>query len=208
MIISHKYQCVYMSPGKTGTNSIEKGLKIIGGDPFVWGKEKGKWKYREPFDEDNIITMRHRCHLPEELKDYYVFASIRNPYERQMSRYLHGKRSKITPPSQKEFESFTFTKKTSRRGCYHLLRLYDDYEPPFGCVTYKISHFIRMETASEDFHNLPFVKQKIQFPHVNRSKFPEVKLYFTLKMAKHLWDVWAEEFEVFGYDKHFDLILL
>ena len=69
-----------MSPGKTGTTSTNRALNLAGGKFSVWGREKGEWKYREPFEKGiKITSMKHKCHLPEELADYYVFASIRNP---------------------------------------------------------------------------------------------------------------------------------
>lgn len=209
MFFSHKYRCVYMSPAKTGTSSMNRAFNLIGGKFLVWGQEVEEWKYREPFEKGIYIkTLKHRCHLPEELADYYVFASIREPYARQISRYLHVKRRSKTAPSQEEFETYTFEKKTPRRSCYDLLHLYDGYEPPKGCVPFKISRFIKMETISEDFHNLPFVTQTIPFPHKNKCEFPNVKLHFTNKMIKHLQEVWAEDFEVFGYSKFLDITLL
>lgn len=205
MIVSHKYRFVYMPPGKTGTQSIVAALNKIGAEPFVWGKEEGIWEHQEPLDGEKIE--KHKCHLPKTLEGYYVFASVRDPCTRQISRYLHGRRGHRTHPSQKEFEVFNCRPNTSARSCHRLLHLNDDYVPPKGCVPFHISHFIKMETIDKDFHNLPFVTQKVTFPHKNKCWFPDAKLFFTLKMTKHLW-IASEDFEFFGYDKHFDLTLL
>lgn len=208
MIVSHKYRFVYMPPGKTGTQSISTALKKIGAETFVWGIEGcTTWEYQEPFDGEYIKTEKHKCHFPEELEGYYVFASVRNPYARQISRYLHGKRNGQTPPSQEGFEAFNCRPNTRTRSCYRLLHLNDDYVPPKGCIPFKIDHFIKTETAAEDFHKLPFVTQKINFPHTNKCWFPDTKLHFTPKMAKYLWST-SEDFEFFNYNKQFDITLL
>ena len=209
MIVSHKYRFVYMPPGKTGTQSIHSALNLdkINAEAFVWGIDEGSWKYQEPFNGEHIIKEKHKCHLPEELEEYYIFASVRHPCARQISRYLHGKNKSKACPSQKEFEVFNSSPSTHKRSCYRLLHLNDDYVPPKGCIPFHISHFIKIETIDKDFCDLPFVTHKIKLPHNNKSYFPEVKLHFTTEMTKHLWDV-SEDFEFFNYDKQFNITLI
>lgn len=188
-----------MSPPKTGTTSIRKALELIGGEPFVWED----WHYPAP-----TIGQKHICHLPQELADYYVFATVRNPYTRHISRHLDN-RLKHCDPSQKEFEEYTFGKKTNfRLSCCGWLNLYSRYKPPTGCVPFTISRFLKMETLDEDFHQLPFVDARIDFPHENTCKYPEAKsaLYFTDSMRAHLFKVWRKDFETFGYSS--DIIKL
>ena len=206
-----------MSPPKTGTTSIRRALEIIGAEPFIWGEEEGIWESHNPtadthyFDPHGHGSLKHRCHLPKELASYYVFASVRNPYTRQISRHLQEKWDrqfhcqnedvdKILP-SQLEFEKFTFGTRTSPQfSCSGWLNLYPDHRPPKGCVPFNISRFVKLETISQDFNSLPFVPEKIEFPHKNTCKYPGVSLHFTTRMSKHLFDTMKADFENFNYD--------
>lgn len=79
MLFSHKHKFVYMAPPKTGTTTItrvlnqsfdaqlwdftETCLVRTTKDTNIQGKE---WKWP-----------RHIIHLPEEIKDYFVFATMK-----------------------------------------------------------------------------------------------------------------------------------
>lgn len=190
MFVSHKLRCVYMPPPRTGTTSIFHALEAIGGQPFVWRSDT--W----PFCEQN--GLKHICHLPKELENYYVFASVRNPYTRQISRFLENW-SQDREPTQNDFVKYTFGEKTSQKlSCCGWLNLLPDYIPPPTCVSFKIHHFVRLENIEEDFHALPFVDKRIAFPCKNKCKH-EVRLKYDDQMQQHLFRVMKCDFEVFGY---------
>jgi len=198
MFVSHKHRFVYMAPGKTGTTSMQAALSKAGAKPFMW-------KFTTPIpDTWEEIVAKHICHLPEEVKDYYVFATVRDPFKRQISRYLHGQRNRN--PSQEEFEKFHFST-TNRRSCYHLLHLQKEYVPPKGFVNYKINKFLKLETLEKDFNSLPFIDKKIKFPHKNKNQI-SLDLNFTPEMVDHLTTTWQEDFEFFGYSKYYGIPLI
>ena len=202
MIVSQRYKCVYMPPGKTGSTSVRTALEMMGGDPIIWGHSKygkgTKWKHNEEGD----IT--HSCHLPEEFSDYYIFGSVRNPYTRHISRYLHVVTTENRPPTQYDFELFVKEEIEKCKSCYEILNLREDYIPPTGCAPFKIHALIRTETLGEDFNRLPFVKKQMDFPH--RYQNPNPGLFFTKETAQILQKYHIKDFETFGYSKESPLI--
>jgi hypothetical protein len=198
MFVSHKHRFVYMAPGKTGTTSMQAALHKAGTKPSMW-------RFMTPIpDTWEEVVSKHICHLPEEIKDYYVFATVRNPFKRQISRYLHGQKNR--KPSQKEFEKFHFST-TNHRSCYHLLHQQKGYVPPKGFVNYKINKFLKLETLEKDFNSLPFIDKKIEFPHKNKNPI-SLNLKFTPEMVDHLTTTWQEDFEFFGYSKFYEVPLI
>ena len=194
MIVSHKYKCVYMAVPKTGTTSVRRALDMIGGEPFVWGDEEGEWEF--PVNVPQRSALKHICCVPAELAGYCVFGSVRNPYSRQVSRYLESIKNR-RDPSQSHFEEFTLGGKTSYRSS---CRGWLDGSVPKGCVPFEVNHILKMETIEEDFNGLPFVSKEIEFPHDNISKGSSEGLHFTVEMKRKLSRVCEKDFELFGYD--------
>ena len=68
MMYSEKYKYVYISPSKTGSNSIQYFLKNYY-DGCLYG---------------NI----HGDEIPDKFKDYFIFVSVRNIHERAVSLWM------------------------------------------------------------------------------------------------------------------------
>lgn len=183
MIISHKYRCVYMCPAKTGTCSTEQALREIGAEPFVFISK------RPP----NQKVWRHFCQLPRQFQDYYIFATVRNPYSLAMSRFKFGhKREGVTDKiTQKNFERFV-TRKRRRTQVEKLTP-----SPPKGYTDYKICSFLKTESLEKDFNDLPFVKSPINMPHQNKAQ--NYDIYYTPALAKEIYDRFQIDFDTFGY---------
>ena len=190
MVVSPKYKFVYMNVGKTGSTTIGKLLedKYEG---FVWSKWHSSAK--QP-----ICAPQHICHLPEEFADFTVIASVRNPFTHEISRYTHALPDRRSEPvSMEGFEAWlsrkwmeTFSSK---------LNCSEEYRPPIGCVKYKIHHLLHLETLTEDFNNLPFVSDKVEIPHRNRTKNERDFLHYTEKLAEIVRRRRAVDFATFGY---------
>jgi hypothetical protein len=186
-----------MPPGKTGTVSVRAALKEMGGDPIQWDK----WQHHENGD------MLHSCHLPEELKGYYVFASVRNPYTRMISTYKHvvaADHHLTQQPTQEGFKDFLHNEYF--KSMWDLLGLSEDYTSPPGCVPFKIDSVIKMETLAQDFNNLPFVKEKLEFPHEHKNWFPHSCITYTPTTAQIVYERYIKDFETFEYPKEHPLI--
>jgi len=75
MIVSHKYEFVYLAPPKTANRSLHS---YLGQPAFV-----------EPGTENRKGTM-HVFEVPEEVRHYFTFASIRHPLDRTASLWAHS----------------------------------------------------------------------------------------------------------------------
>lgn len=169
MVVSHEHKFVYYAPPKTGTTSTEDILENRFGSVLV-----GNTPNR---------SLRHQVYYLEELKDYFAFVSVRNPFSRLISAYnyssrpdesLHDWMQGITPDPIAE--SLFFNGRSLR-----------------------IDAIIRMESLQEDFNRLPFVKEKVVLPFLNMVKkskirsLPRVAMNFVRK--RYYYD-----FKIFGYD--------
>ena len=179
-----------MSPPKTGTTSIRLALEMLGAEPFIWN-----------FKEE--VGLKHICHMPKELEGYYIFASVRHPYSRQISRFIENW-PRPTPPSQEDLRKYTFGPKTNPKlSCSGWLNLMKGYEPPEGCVRFEINHVIKLEKIQEDFNSMPFVIDKnLDLPRVNSCKFKKHEIYLDEEMKHHVRNVMKDDFNNFGYGHH------
>lgn len=66
MLVSEKNKFIFVSTPKTGTHSVFKLLPEI-------------------FDTSRVEGAYHETNIPEKYKEYYVFTTVRNPFERMVS---------------------------------------------------------------------------------------------------------------------------
>lgn len=188
-----------MAPKKTGSTSMRSLLEREY-EAVLWRKYpfqhlkpdsiRPDWRSEGP-------DFKHVCHLPVELADYFIFATIRNPFTLEISRFMHDVRHKYI---EEDFAAFinqlveaqdlpTLTRKLHQN---------TDYIPPLGCVKFRLHGIVRLEHLEEDFSMLPFRKRAFQFEHLHKShgKRPE----YTPELARIVKEAFREDFERFGYD--------
>ena len=147
MIVSHEHRFAYMAPPKTGTTSMA--------DLLMAHYEGVLWEYQETPRENGAFDL-HGMGLREEWSDYFVFATVRNPYTHEVSKwdYLYGRRTG-------SFEQHI--KNHCEALCVTL-----GQDPPPGCVRFKIDAYVRMEHMQEDFEKLPFARKETKIEHLNK----------------------------------------
>jgi hypothetical protein len=211
MIISKKYKFVYLPPMKTGSSSLHLLLSRKYAANWIWCHKGLRFKKLRKIsnkDTSNIkkrknglglIRGKHIIHMPKFLDGYFVFATIRNPYTRMVSRYCHDKRSKL--PFTNNFKSYLqhYLPKKHRNCLYYELRRNKDYIPPLGCIPFKINAYVRLEHLEEDFAKLPFIKTKHKFPIIN-TKQNKCSPKYTNKTASMVRKWLAKDFDYFGYN--------
>ena len=199
MYVSEKYKFVYMAPQKTASTSIASVL-VSEFDAFIYTN----WEH-QPARPEILLSpngyLKHLNCLPNEFADYFVFASIRNPYCRMSSMYEENKKYNqanklVDLPS---FKNYLVERLTCRirhpHSMYGQLNLGCD--PPKGCVKFEISALVRMENLNEDFNKLPFVNTPVTLPHLNKSSFNK----YSQEMANLVFTHQRNDFEKFGYSK-------
>ncbi len=157
MVYSDKFRVVYIAPPKTGTRSIVNILKDYN------------------FDKESNIE--HLEKVPDKLKKYYTFITIRNPYDRAVSLWwFHFKREQRKPI----FDYFNFIKETDgtlekflqwlinnkgqKEKGYRFTLTQADY-----LKNNRIDKVVYMEELEKDFNSLPFIKTSVTLPTINRA---------------------------------------
>jgi len=209
MIVNEKERWVYLGPPKTASTAMHDALQ----------KEPWNGVQLDPGNQHDMLP-------PDEYIDFFVFGTIRSPYERAVSLFWHYLRdvrrirgimeglstraewtTKPLPESEFSFEDYM-------RGVIDLrLRVIEDPSAPF--FTYTISDwlhdamplnaYIRQEHLVEDFSALPFVDgREVVFPKKNAPGRRPWKDYQNEKTIA-LVDEWAtEDFKRFPYESQAD----
>jgi hypothetical protein len=192
MIVSCDHKFVYMNIGKTGSITIGTLLEKEY-NAFVWKK----------WDKTALqpkCAPQHICHLPKQFSEYLIITSVRNPFTHELSRYTHGNPNhKKHPITMDGFRQWL--KRKWMETYFSKLNMSENYNPPKGCVKYKVNHIIRLESIEKDFNSLPFVSEPIKVPHYNKTQNPQDKLFYTEEMADLVREKRRVDFELFGYSE-------
>jgi len=205
MIAITDRKLLYIDPVKTASQEV---------DNFILKNKHSSFKilvYSE-------TSVKHRRIIPDEYKDYDLFATIRNPYTRAMSAwrqyyYLKHVIHVWIPPSHmykaKTFEDFL----------EHLLKIDKEYSDSDDLGIYRFFNltkwfqnydmskmeFIRVESLKDDLIRLfPEVElEKLEKCLHRKNKtnhLPNLSKTFS-KEAIEMIKIWAkDDFENFGYD--------
>jgi hypothetical protein len=201
MIVSYKYKFIYLAPPKTGTTTMKAVLFKHYAASISYVSKK----------HQKVVPVtdnpRHSPHIPCECSDYFIFATVRNPYARFLSEYCYwsarGAMGKLS------FEEYLcgrlkgWVPRRCRPGNPHqhvMLAQHDDYLPPSGCIKYKVNAFVRVEHLESDFAQLPFVEHMCKFPKLNK-KSSLCKPMYTQRLADLVVEKCKKDFEMFGYEK-------
>ena len=74
IMISHKYKCIFLHKGRTGGTSIEHSFNKL-----MENKEK------------HLTQSLAREEYKDNWNDYFIFTTVRNPYDWMVSCYFHNK---------------------------------------------------------------------------------------------------------------------
>lgn len=206
MIVSERLKFVYFAPIKTASTTIEAVLKSRYGPVKATSITSGK-------------SSRNQSDLPERYHDYYKFATVRNPYDWEVSCFWFRHRHPPVPLPEdiklklgvQYFNQITFAQHVEhilpiKQSQSAWIRQHKGYQPPKGCVSFKIDKYIKVESLEQDFYELPFTKDKGRMPILNPTKdrLPPTakfcKAVYTPELAEIVLDYRKECFDVFGYD--------
>jgi len=190
-MINHKHKFIFVHIPKTGGRSIEKALANYGIDDIV--RRHGNGKLKNPHFTINKYL---DTYIDFDLKSYFWFTTIRNPYERFVSEYFYSKRQKKTVSSFKEWVIFDEIEQTS-------YPLHSASQLSFtSSERRQIDYTIRFENLQQDFN---FVCDKIgiprqQLPHENKTKHKHYTEYYDDETREIVAQKYAKDIEYFGYE--------
>ena len=182
MIISQKLKYVFLEVPKTGTRSIDKILI-----KYFYGKE----------------TKGHGYILNKRYKNYFKFMVIRNPYSRIVSTWWST--------TQRGKDRYNWIKEAKGKSDLEtILKLFINSK-----IKHKINHaekqkcyydagvnkILRFEYLEKDFNTLPFIKEYIKLPKLNKTynKRKSYCYYMNDKIIKIINDYYKEDFKIGNY---------
>ena len=174
MIISHHKKFIYFATPKTGTSTIAKWLDAnyrinvwsYEWLPYLDGYEDYDWLINKKAEGETWPYLgKHLVHLPKIFEDYFIFASVRNPYP--MSVSWHGHVVRDFNKYQGRLEDF-LVDELHFKPSMEFLNLTGGYDPPPGCIPIRVDKFVHLENLKEDLESLPFVDQPFKFKHWNK----------------------------------------
>lgn len=124
--------------------------------------------------------------------DYFIFAVVRNPFEREVSHYRYRRMRRSNNYHRLAKGSF---------GNY--LRQAINIEP---CQAQMLSgkpvdRVLRFEKLAQEVAALPFVPEGAKLPHINSSGSYDFREYYDEELAKLVCEHAGRDFDDFGYDR-------
>jgi hypothetical protein len=201
-MISHKHKFIFLFQHKCASSTLRSALEKIDDFnlSFHWGVKSKEYK------NDEL----------KKYSDYFVFANIRNPFERAVSAWIYLQKSF---PFERQFTKGLSLKKTFTNLPQANDKLYTELD---GRSNHDYRHItqeqvdtllnkegkfitdmlIRFENLQEDFNT---VCDKIgipqqQLPHENKTKHKHYTEYYDDETKQIVAEKYAKDIEYFGYE--------
>lgn len=200
MFVCKTHQALFIAVPKTGTRTIYKVLE----DHF-YGKQQGD----------------HVERVPDKLSGLFTFITKRNPYDRACSIYW--------AMCRRNGDQYKYKQHFKEKGLENTLLNFLIELKAGNYQSKRIRHFrgqhlyygnridaiLRFEHLEEDFHNLPFVKAKVNLPKLNTTTVkhiptPEKPIPHPVrphweemvgpKEGKLINEIYQKDFELLGYE--------
>ena len=211
MRISHKYKFVFLSKWKCGTESIRKIL-----DPFSDIASKQEYPYYHHTNAN--LLKNHFDSMGWDWNRYFVFISIRNPWDMLVSLYFYGLPDKsgkyfwdrhwndirqdiylpyhrIVPENIISFSDWINN--------YDLSKFTLEYFASDKKGENLVDYIIKMEEIKDEMNNIGqkigINLEAIEIPHINTTNHPEYQSFYTKKAINIVEDIFKSDIEAGGY---------
>lgn len=175
-LISHQHKAICFFPEKTGTTTVAEILS-------------------RNFDFKPYKN-RHSTSIPENCSEYFLFGTVRNPYEREISRYAFyrtGQQAHLPKHFSNIVKNLSF--EDWIKTIDNSISLTNYYK------NIKLNYFIKLENLKEDFEKLPFYKKlpdSIWKLRRNNRKDKE-QIIFIEESKKIFFEKFVDDFINFNY---------
>lgn len=210
MNVSHEHKVIWWAPQRCGTKALSNIFSKLGFEYYTNLKSFGK----------NVKSnyQSHEIEIPENLSDYKIIFSTRNPYDRVLSLFTNftniGKNVLFLKDKQGDFidrydkfidELFTYTKERTNKP------ILNNYVLKYSLEDIIPDKIIRMENMIEDLSKIDFIKNSklwesgyvhdylSQNEYIVRHPYKFDKVY-SVDSAKKVYEHHIKQFIVCGYN--------
>lgn len=201
-MISKKYRFIYIHIPKTGGNSLQSALGPYSDDKLVFRKSIGAvvnedgLQGLDVFNEELGLNDPKHKHasiqdyysiLGDEIYSYYIFTSVRNPWDRVISQTAFLSKGAL-PIRKLAIDELS------------LPNLMVDYVSINGRVV--INESVRFENLKSDFARLcrRLGLPELDIPHKNRSLRDDYRKYYSDDMVDYVAEKYKLDIDYFGYN--------
>jgi hypothetical protein len=173
------------------------------------GSTSVDWLFKNRY-HTQVLYHRHRMWIPYDYRNYFIIATVRNPYTREISRYhwvkVHSNENKDTLHrlAKRSFSQYLRLLPPTY-SLYHNLQYHVvSGDPPNQThnVPKRIDAILRLESLNEDYKKLPFAKPDTSMPTMNVThKNFKRNLLYTDEDAAILYEKFNKDFTEYGYNK-------
>lgn len=189
-MIDRQYKFIFIHVSKTGGTSIEHALNPnIPLDKPSISDTTGNTK----FIDKHWSAKRYQREYPDEYKNFFTFAFVRNPWDRMLSNY---KFLKLIGRINCSFNEWIINP-TWGFGAYSYERMICD-----DSNAIIVDYIGKFETLQQDFNT---VCDKIgihqqQLPHTNKTNHKHYTEYYDEETKQIVAEKYAKDIEYFGYE--------
>ena len=223
-IISHHHKYIFLEYPKAASSSVKTVLM-----PELYREYRGKWHYSKyyfkkkikellgkkpaiwPFGgmgDEQWRTIIPDAHFTEDLNDkkydnYFVFSTVRNPYDKMVSAYKHGAWG-VVDHHKESFEDFIDSLLPgNQRELTDLLDRGKNHFMPWTTMFdhNKVDFVIRFENLGEDIayaFNTVGIKASLPKENVSREK-NEYQSFYTSRTKEIVTALYKKDLELFDY---------
>lgn len=202
-MISHQHKFIFIHPAKTGGNSIEVVLALHATGAAIrypgFDLENKQIVYLGRDIKHHRLAFFHE-HLRERIRDFYVFATTRNPWDRIVSAWRYYNTQYGNPiPFEVWLESIGQRKEIPKFLRSLMDEVMDYVAQPKGREV--PVHFIEFMRLQEDFDKVcsDIGLPRIELPHTLKTKHEHYSTYYDKSSRNMIAASYARDIERFGY---------
>jgi hypothetical protein len=216
-MISHTKKFLFIHVPKTGGNSVSTALQtytdiqfVAANSPKGFGVNENFWPIDPVYGSIKHFSVEHwSTLLGESISDYFLFGTVRNPFDRAISTYFFMKQAMIqNRVPWLEDHSDEARERFSKSEFHNFLVSGVPTQLSFLKSNAGLNiHLMRYERLVDDF---AAVSRKLDLnqaslPLINASRRPPSTRLLDADTQKLLIDVYEEDFRSFGYGYEYEL---
>jgi len=194
MIINHDHRFVYIGLPKTASTTMHRWLTQPALSPAPW----------TPEGQD-----QHAFAIPPGASGYFVFATVRNPYDRAVSLWRHSQMSgrKRGCPELPTFSAFLNWLSAEGpappgREVFYTMRLSDRIPPTATALPIERLSSVCLLSPFRTLDD-----QLAPLPRLNRTRHRPWGEYYNDDAESMIWRLFQPDFERFGYTRYTGMVL-